>query len=155
MKIGIIVHSFSGNTYSVALKLQDKLTKAGHNVTVEQLKLVGGEKKDTREFKLENPPDISSYEGVIFGAPVRAFSVSPVLAAYINQLSSLANKKTACFVTKALRYKWTGGNRAISWIKKNCEAKGANVAGTAIISWNSKSLESEIAGAVDNLSKIY
>ncbi len=43
MKIGIIVYSQTGNTFSVAEKLKAKLTAAGHNVNIERLTTVGGE----------------------------------------------------------------------------------------------------------------
>ena len=37
MKIGIIVYSQTENTYSVALKLQDKFLADGHEVNVERV----------------------------------------------------------------------------------------------------------------------
>jgi len=40
MNIGIIVYSWSGNTLSVAEKLQEKLSAAGHSVALEQVSVV-------------------------------------------------------------------------------------------------------------------
>ena len=37
MKIGILVHSKTGNTYSVAEKLEERLLKEGHLVTFEKV----------------------------------------------------------------------------------------------------------------------
>jgi flavodoxin len=56
MKIGIIVHSQTGHTYSVVQKLQEKLLAAGHSVNIERIKSVGGEQKhekDANKIRLE------------------------------------------------------------------------------------------------------
>ena len=42
MNIGMIIHSQTGNTHSVAMKLKEKLSAAGHAVDLERLKVVGG-----------------------------------------------------------------------------------------------------------------
>ena len=39
MNIGIILYSQTGNTYSVSLKLKEKLITAGHSVNIKQLKV--------------------------------------------------------------------------------------------------------------------
>lgn len=44
MEIGIIVHSLTGNTLSVAERLQERLAADGHDVEIEQLKTIGEEK---------------------------------------------------------------------------------------------------------------
>jgi hypothetical protein len=44
MNIGIIVHSETGNTHSVATTLKEKLAAAGHTVSIERLKVVGESK---------------------------------------------------------------------------------------------------------------
>ena len=41
MNIGIIVYSQTGNTLSVAKKLEEKLSLAGHSATLEQVKAIG------------------------------------------------------------------------------------------------------------------
>ncbi|MDF2592532.1 MAG: hypothetical protein K0S75_1998, partial [Clostridia bacterium] len=37
MKIGIIVYSHTGNTFSVAQRLEEKLTAEGHSVKIEKV----------------------------------------------------------------------------------------------------------------------
>lgn len=140
MKIGIIVHSYSGNTYSVAQKLQDKLSKAGHSVTVEQLKLVGGENPNSpnKVIEIETSPDVSSYEAVIFGAPVRGFSLSPVMAHFLKESASLGGKKVCCFVTQFFPYPWMGGKRSVAAMKELCESKNGTVVGSGIVNWKNK-----------------
>ena len=151
MKIGIIIHSQTGHTYSVAQKLKEKLSADGHAVNIEQLRLAGGQQTPGKDSKIENPPDLSGYDRIILGAPVHAFSLSKVMAIYLTQVSSLAGKTVACFVTKGLPFDWTGGSRAIDQMKEICESKWAMVSGTGIVVWN-KSREKQIDALVEEFS---
>jgi flavodoxin len=155
MKIGIIVHSQTGNTLSVAQKLQEKLTASGHSVKLERITPVGGEQKDMKNIRLENLPDLGVYDALVLAAPVHAFSVSPVMAEYLKQLPSIQGKKIACFVTKGLPFKWTGGNRAISQIKTACESKGGRVVTAGIINWGDAKRENIIAEVIVNISRSF
>jgi len=56
MNIGIIVYSQTGNTLSIAKKLEEKLSAAGHSATLEEVKVVGERKQGDREFRLETLP---------------------------------------------------------------------------------------------------
>ncbi len=154
MKMGIIVHSQTGHTYSVAQKLKEKLSAGGHQVEIEQLRLAGGQQISDKNSKIANPPDVSRYKAVIFGAPVHGFSLSKVMTIYLNQVPSLAGKNVACFITKGLPFGWTGGNRAIGQMKKICESKWGMVSGTGIIIWN-KNREKQIADVVEKLSALF
>lgn len=153
MKIGIIVHSQTGHTYSVAQRLEKKLSADGHLVDIQQLRLVGGQQVPGKDSKIENPPDLSGYDKVIFGAPVQAFSLSKVMEAYLTQVSSLSGKTVACFVTKGLPFGWTGGNRAIGQMKEICESKWAIVSGTGIVVWN-KNREKQIDDLLEKFSEL-
>ena len=137
MKIGIIVHSQTNNTNSVALKLQEKLTQAGNEVDVKKVTMAGGDKPESKEkIKLDNQPDVTEYDALIFGAPVHAFALAPAMQIYLEQLPSLQDKKVALFVTKKLRFEWTGGSRAVGQMKNYIYSKGGNVMGTGIVVWN-------------------
>jgi flavodoxin len=154
MKIGIIVYSQTGNTFSVAEKLQEKLAAMGHTVNVERLKTVGVE-TDPKKAKIEKLPDLSVYDALAFGGPVQAFSLSQVMAGYMGQLPSLQGKKIVCFVTKGLPMAMTGGNKAISQLKSACESKGGIVAGTGMVFWKNKDRDNHIKEVVDQLSKSF
>lgn len=154
MKIGIIVHSYTGNTYAVARRFQEHLVQAGHLAEIERIVIKGGEQPNNKQFIIENAPAADKYDALIFGAPVRGFSISPVISTYLQQLSSLKDKKIACFVTKQLNSYWTGGNRAITGMKEICESKGGVVAGTGVVLWKSKNREREIDSLVEKLSGI-
>lgn len=155
MNIGIIVHSSTGNTYSVVQKLNEKLLAAGHSVNIERISPLGSEKTYNKDITLAKQADVSSYDALVFGAPVQGASVSPVMSACLAQIGSLKNKKVACLVTQAFPFPWMGGNRAISQMKKLCESKGATVRGTGIVNWMNLHREKSIADTVENLSRLF
>lgn len=151
MNIGIIVHSLSGHTYSAARKLQEKLAAGGHKVTIEQVTPAGKAYPGIKNLKLKTKPEIKSYEGLVLAAPVWAFSISPVMAAYLAGLTSLKGKKIAAFVTMGFPFKWMGGTRAISQLEKACGAKEGNISATAIICRSGRHRQA-LNNMVENLS---
>ncbi len=155
MKVGIIVYSHTGNTKSVAQKLQDKLAKAGHSVKLEQIKVSGEIRPGMTDIHFESLPDAGNYEALVFGAPVMAFSLSPVMTAYIKKLEPLKKMKIACFVTHHFPFKWMGGKQAIRQMKKFCEAKGAAVCGTGIVSWSGRNRNEQINELAESISGLF
>ena len=155
MNIGIIVYSQTGNTLSVARKLEERLSAAGHSVTLQQVTVVGERKQGDRDYRLETLPDVGPYDALVFGSAVEAFSLSPILTDYLKQIDSLQDKKVACLVTQFFPYPWMGGNRAIRQMRKLCESKGATVCGSAVVNWAKSRREKTIAAAVDRLSRLF
>lgn len=155
MKIGIIVHSQTGHTLSVAQKLQETLTATGHSANIEKLSPVDPKQTDPKKVQIEKLPDLSPYDALVLAAPVQAFSVSPVMKVYLPQLPSLNNMKVACFVTKGLPFKWTGGNHAISQIRSAVESKGGKVVDTGIIAWSGAGKEKSITELLEKFSKLF
>jgi len=152
LNIGMIVHSQTGNTHSVALKLEEKLTAAGHSVNLERLKVVGGYEPRKKDIQFETLPNVEQYDALVLGSPVEAFSLSPVMVSYLKQIGSLQNKDVAFLVTQAFPYPWLGGNRAVRQMKRACESKGATVCGSGIVNWMKKRREQQIVEVVDRLS---
>jgi len=145
MKIGIIVHSKTGNTYSVVKKLKEELLTLGHTVNIERIEPVDGSKKPYY-------PNISEYDALVFGCPVHGASMSQALSSYLSQITSLKDKRVACLVTELFPYAWMGGNRAISQMKNSCEAKGAIIVGTGVVNWKRLHREKAIDELITKLS---
>ncbi|MDD4903273.1 MAG: flavodoxin [Candidatus Bipolaricaulis sp.] len=152
MRVGILVYSQTGNTLSVAAKLQDRLRAAGHSVALERITLAGERKQGRRAVELSPLPDVSSHELLVIGSPVEAFSLSPVAVKALEQVGSLRQKSVLCLVTQGFPFPWLGGNRAIRQMTALCEAKGAVVRGGAVVNWVAKTLDRRIADAVDKLA---
>lgn len=149
MKIGILVHSQTGHTLSVAEKMKDRLATEGHEVTVERVVATNDGEPKAERVVLEHAPDHEQYEALILGAPVRGFALSPVMSAYLTALPSLRGKKMECFVTEYFPFPSMGGNQAIRQMKALCEGKGGEVVGTGVINWSNPKRNHQIAQLVD------
>lgn len=153
MKIGIVVYSQTGNTFEVAQKLEEALSKKGNSVKIERIEVSNEKERDINKIQIKSAPDLSKYDALIFGSPVHAFSLSPAMNAYMSQLSSLEDKKIACFVTKGLPFASTGGNKAIGQMKKICESKNGKVSGTGVVVW--KDREKQIPTISEEMSLLF
>jgi NAD(P)H dehydrogenase (quinone) len=154
MNIGIIVYSKTENTYSVAQKLQEKLLAAGNEVEIERVVPAGEVNPGSKDIKFETQPDVGVYDALVFGSPVHAFSLAPAMKAYMEQITSLEDKKIACFVTKGMPFNRTGGNQAISKMKKISQSKGGTVIGTEIVIWRGD-YQKKISDLVEKFSKLF
>lgn len=154
MKVGIIVHSHTGNTLSVAEKIREELIKSGHTVNLEQVKAVDENPNSSKPVELEVIPDTTGYDALIFGAPVRAFSLSPVMKKYLSQVNSLEGKKVCCFVTQGFPKPWMGGNHSVKQMVKLCSAKNCKPSKTGIVNWPEKSREVLTANLVTSFTGI-
>ena len=155
MSIGIIVYSQSGHTLSVAEELKERLTAAGHTVSLEKVTVAGGRKPGDKEFELEAMPDAAPYDAVVFASYVEAFSLCEVMARYLKRIESLQGKKVACLVTQFFPYPWMGGNRAIRQMRKLCQSKGATVVGTGVVNWAKSRRDQTTTSVVDRLSGLF
>ncbi len=155
MKIGIIIHSQTGHTLSVAQKLKESLTAQGHQATVAQVTGIS-DGSDRSHVQLTSAPDVSGYDALVFGAPVQGFALSRVMTAYMSSLPSLQGKKAALLTTQQLPCAWMGGNQTTRQMEAFCTAKGASVCGSAIVHWgNAVRRSRQIGQAVALLSSMF
>jgi flavodoxin len=152
MNIGILVYSYTGNTLSVAQRLQTKLEGIGHTVALISLKATDENPNQTK-IELTGIPDVSSYDRIILASPVRGFQVSPIMKAYLEQVTTLKDKPVACFVTHAFPFAWLGGKSAIKMMTDLVKAKQGMVSCTGIIDWGNRKREAEITALLDRFSQ--
>ncbi len=148
MNIGIIIHSHTGNTLSVAQKVKEKLSAAGHSVSIQRVSAANDDESDVQKIRLAEKPDAGAYDVLLFGAPVRGFSLSPVMQAYLTGIGPLHGKKAGCFITHFFPYAWMGGKRALEQLCGIVKAKGAAVYGTGIVHWSKAASRDEQIEAV-------
>lgn len=153
MNIGIIVYSQTGNTLKIAQIIKDALASKGHKATIEQV-TAEGKIDPNSTVNLSSKPDAAKYDAVVFASPVMAFSLNPVMKSYLPQIKELGGKKAACFVTHAFPLGWMGGNQALKQICELVKAKGAKVAGTAIVHSSGKK-EKQVSEAVSALCEVF
>ncbi len=155
MNIGLIIYSGSGNTRSVAVKLQEKLTAAGHTVSLEEITITGNTPAQPGKFELKHIPAVDSYDALIFGAPVQAFTLNPVMKAYMAQLPPLNGKRVALFATKQLALLRLGGTGAIAAMKKEVETRGGKILGSEIVVWAEKKRAETTQKCIESISKLF
>jgi hypothetical protein len=155
MNIGIIVLSQAGHTLEVARRLEAALKAAGHDPVIERLRLKG-EFQPGRPFPGFEPlPALGRFAALVFAAPVIAFAAHPAMKRYLAGMDPLAGKPAALLVTQYFPFRWTGGNQAITWMRKACLARGAAVCGSGIVNWSRSDRERRIEDTVRRLSACF
>jgi flavodoxin len=137
MNIGLVVYSKTGHTYEVISKLNEMFEKLGHNSTIERLISKDENEYNFDKIELNGTSDLSSYDLIVFAAPVNGFKLAVCMKKYMMSAPSI-KVPTVCFVTKALPFKWTGGNSAINTMKSHINSLGGNVLKSDVIVWNKK-----------------
>jgi len=135
MNIGIFVNSKTGNTLSVAEKLQDRLAAMGHKVALEKVVAGNDGEMDPGKIVLSTPPSTQGYDMLVFAAPVNGARLALGMQAYLQSLPSLEGKLLAGFVTEAFPLPWMGGNQAIRDMEKLVQAKGGTLSATGVVNW--------------------
>ncbi len=152
MKIGIILYSYSGNTLSVGERLKEVLLNKGHEVSLERIKAIDEVPNSGKPIQLTEIPDASQYDEIILGAPVRAFSLNPIMKVYLEKLPDLQGKKISCFVTEHFPKAWMGGNHAIKQIKRMVSDKNGNVTDSGVVNWSNTMREEQIGEMLGRFS---
>lgn len=155
MKIGIIVHSKTGHTLSVAHKLREQFLTAGHTVSIEKVVSSNDGETNVNSIILTSVPKLDGFDMLVFGAPVRGYMLSPIMQAYLRQLPSLKGKIVSGFVTQFFPKPTMGGNQAIERLSEICRSKGAEITITGIINWlNPFKRKKLIVETVDKITKL-
>lgn len=119
MNKSIIVHSQTDYTWSVTDKLQADLLVMGHQVAMERIRETDVQQPKSDLVSFAECPDPSPCEAVIFAAPVHAFSINPVIKAYLARIPGQAGKQVACFVTMHFKKPWMGGNKLLRSVQQH------------------------------------
>jgi flavodoxin len=154
MNVGIIVYSQFGHTLSVAVRLQEALSAAGHRVNLEQIEPVGPVSPAATNVPLKTRPAIEGYDALVFGASVRGGVPAPPMVSYLEQIASLHGLQVACLVTGFFP-PGLGRNQTLARMQELCEVKGATVCGSASVGWFSLRRRQQIAGVVRDLGRLF
>jgi multimeric flavodoxin WrbA len=154
VNIGIVVYSHTGHTLSVAIKLKEKLSAAGHAVALEQLQTVGPESLSATSAQLNSMPAIDKYDALVFSSPVRGGVPAPPMVSCLERVASLEGRKVACLVTGFFPARW-GRDQTVARMKELCASKGATVCGAGSVGWFSLRRKREISKVVDSLASCF
>lgn len=135
MKVVIAVHSQSGHTALLAKQTAGVLNAAGHDTDLQLLRPKEFAKPRMKNVELKDVPDIASYDVVIVGGPVWAFTASPVTLSFLSSIPNLKGKKALALVTYSLPFKAVNATRAISAIESRLDSLGAEVLPGESLHW--------------------
>ena len=153
MKIGIIVYSKTGNTYSVAAKIRDALQAKGAEVTLERF-MAETAAGSNQPIGLTYRPMCGGYDALIFGAPVQAFSLDPAMKMYLDEIYDLDKVPTGIFITEHLKKAWMGGNHATRQLTALLKQKGNTPINLGLVNWSSERKDSQINAIVERSVKM-
>lgn len=153
MNVAIILYSGTGNTRSVAERLAEKVRSRNHHVEIREVTVTGDPGKGADSFQPAQTPPTDDADIVVLAAPVMAFSLSPVMKAYINQVE-IPSRPVLVVITQHFPRPWMGGRQAFGWIKRALERKGGSVRDAMIVNWTSKSREQQIDEGTDRLAAL-
>ncbi len=154
MKIGIFIHSQSGNTAKLGLALTHALREKGHDVSIELLRPVNKVRATMRSVTFRNLPDVEEYDAVLVGGPILAFGASPVAVAFLKQLDSLKNKKALCFTTSGLPTFFSGAKRCLHKVNELFEELEATPLPGVALFWGIYCSKKKLDETVQTISSI-
>ena len=149
MKIGIIVYSKTGHTLEVAERLAAKLKVAGHEAVLERI-LPENESAKGKDLRFANLPETRGYDFLVFGAPVWAFSLCPIMKEYLERSSTIVGNKALAYVTMGFSFPGLGGTHAVRQMTKLITENGGRVIDTAIIGWGGGKREERMEEMLSN-----
>ena len=85
MHIGIIFYSFSGHTQSITHEIAEKLSAAGHQVSINQLETAAPLNLIAQTVELKSIPSIESYDVILIASPVHGGRISSPIARFLEE----------------------------------------------------------------------
>ncbi len=154
MKIGLIIHSVTGNTLHVAKELQKRLVENGHEVILDEIKTEGKVEFGTKDVEFKHLPDLNNHELLIFGSHTEAFQLETAMKIYFEKIEK-TSVNAICFATHQFPLKCLGGTGTVKKMKSYCEIKGMKVNGTCVINWSPESKrKANIEAAIEEIIRL-
>ncbi|MGD9605663.1 MAG: flavodoxin family protein [Bacilli bacterium] len=151
MKIGIIVYSYTGNTFLVSQKLLQKLEEKHMDVTLLRIETNQNEEMDPSKVVLNNHLDVSMFDTFVFASPIRGFSLSAPFKKFLKDDFKEKNKQVYGFVTQFLPFNWCGPNQSNKFMKAILDQNGCPFKFMGPIKWKKRNREEQISQLVNNL----
>ncbi|MDD2534083.1 MAG: hypothetical protein PHC86_05235 [Eubacteriales bacterium] len=152
MKIGIIVYSYTGNTFSVSEKIRTKLEQKGHTVEVKRITAKNDNPNTQQMIQLLDNPSLDGYDRVVLGTPVNGFAPAGVMQEFLKNRTDLAHQTVDLFVTHFFPFRFLGGNQSVERMRRDCQASGATIGRSGVINWSSANRERAINALAEQFS---
>jgi flavodoxin len=148
MKVIILVHSRTGNTFKVAKLLRDKLVLQNHYVVIEKLEVENDNEQDPNRIIIKNVPSIDEFDVVILGSPVRGFSLSPAMKYLLKNIDGLDKKVVLSYMTQFFPKASLGGNQAIKQLRIILQKNGVELKYSKAINWMFETKRNQLINTV-------
>ncbi len=158
MNIAIVIYSESGKSLKLAQLAADKLSAAGHQVSLTRLETspVFDSKHNLPldRIKFTNLPELGKSDAVIVGGPVWAFRLClAVRKAVLDLDGQWQGKKVLPFVTHAFPWAWLTGTSSLNSLRQLLARQGANVLPGTVLSGSGKKDEARYQAAAEAISR--
>jgi hypothetical protein len=150
MKVGIIVHSFTGNTLTVAEKVKETLEAAGHAVTLERVTVKDENPNAATPVTLANAPEAAGYDLALSRARTGVLAFAG-MKTYLEQISDLQGCKVGCFVTHFFPSRGWGRSTRFP-DGKPARRKHGHVVADGSVSWSRKSRQQQIDRVAETMA---
>jgi len=151
MKVAIILYSGTGNTRGVVERLAVKYRAQGHQAEVREIAVTGDPGKGADAFELTSTPRMDDADLVVLASPVMAFSLSPVMKAYLAGAQP-PKRPVLAVITQHFPRPWMGGRQALGGMKRALDRKGGSVGDSMIVNWTNKARGEQIETGTDRLA---
>ena len=153
MNIGIIVFSRTGNTMQVAEKLRNAVETFEHTAAIQRVHAQDEDPNSKQSVRLTDAPDPSGFDRVVFCGPVQGFALTGIMKNYMAQLPRMDGKQVELLVTQHFPKAWMGGRQALTYMRKRCLEKGAEVIAEGNVNWMNKARGTQIDTVVAALAE--
>jgi NAD(P)H dehydrogenase (quinone) len=127
MNVAIVIYSKTGTTFNIAQKISLLLTNAKISCDIIRLETNDVLRPRLKSVSISTKVNLDSYDIVIFGTPVWAFTAAPVLPAFLKSKPDLKGKKVLNYITMGLPFNFMGGNSAQTLVDTLTAECGATV----------------------------
>lgn len=149
--IGIIYFSHTGHTAQVVDRLAERLREAGKAAEAIALEPVGTFSPHDEAVRLQKLPDLAAFDQFILASPVHGGRMAAPVRTFLQEAGSLEGKPVALLLTHFLPRQW-GAVQTVAAMEALCREKGAQVLGSADVTWFSLSRKKQINESISRIS---
>ena len=158
MKALVIYFSHSGQTSKFAQMIATKLTAAGHQADMFELKVTGSVDTNPRQnldsIKLQAIPQAADYDLICIGTPVWGFQPAPYAIKALKEMTGLKGKKVVPFVSMGFPLAGMGGTGSLRKLAKLAAEKGAIPQKGSVITHMLSKPELQMSRESDRIAKL-
>lgn len=154
MRVGVVYYSYSGHTALLVARLVSELSRVrGGQVREIPLEPEGSLQFNAISVPLKSMPTIEECDALILGTPVHGGRMSGPMRTFLEDISSLEDLRVAFLLTHFFPRQW-GAVQTAEAMDALCREKGAEVLGSADVTWFSLHRENQINACISHIASL-